>query len=207
MGILNQLITNAGLTITINQSEGVNARFFEYEKNDVLNKIFQIGINQDDQHGGFDICFYRIMSDSLGLQIGNSSRGVIFKNGDYYQNLYDKIDIISHGDASNRRALNILLEAEFGEGFYAFNPNDNLNLIQPVQFELSISQAPTEGNSDGQIGINVTDGSGDYEYSIDAGQNWGAISVLDNLPAGTYSVGLRDNVVNSWPRYKSIDLI
>ena len=70
----------------------------------------------------------------------------------------------------NIRAVNGLIGNEFGEGFYAFDPLNNLAPFQPVEFELSAI--------DNDITVSHTDGSGNYQYSLDGGATWGDASTL-----------------------------
>ena len=46
--------------------------------------------------------------------------------------------------------------------------------------------------ADGSITITATGGKGNYEYTIDGGQNWSTEYVFENLEPGTYNVAVRD---------------
>ncbi|MEM6319106.1 MAG: gliding motility-associated C-terminal domain-containing protein [Bacteroidota bacterium] len=57
-----------------------------------------------------------------------------------------------------------------------------------LQAKISINQAPTCGNNDGSVTININGGSGDYSYS------WDEVGdTKDNLSSGTYALLIRDN--------------
>ena len=207
MSIINHEITNNGLSINVNENEGLDQRFFEYGQDGVLIKIIHKGESIDDQQKLFVINAYRINMDSASNQIGKSENINLPVNGTTYNEFYSIIESMPAMQAIHRRSLNGLLEMIFGQGFYAFNPVDNLNPFQPVVFELFVHTAPTEGNDDGVIGINVTDGSGDYEYSLD-GAMWGPVSLLSGHPDGDYMVYVQDkDVPNPWFRKQSITLV
>lgn len=50
----------------------------------------------------------------------------------------------------------------------------------------------TEGQTDGSITVTATGGNGNYEYSIDGGENWTSTGEFNGLAAGAYKVVVRD---------------
>lgn len=208
MPTINHVITNNGTSITINEDKGIDERYYEYVKDGVTIRIVHKGEEIDDQQLAYLINAYRINKDNTGVQIGKSENLQLPVNGDTYNLFYGITENIPAMQAIHRRALNGLLEMVFGSRFYAFNPDDNLNPIQPVVFTVFEQTAPTIGMSDGVIGVTHTDGSGTYDYSVDGGNTWGnAATILTGLPDGTYDVWVRDNgVTNAWYRSETVVL-
>ncbi|MFN3404524.1 MAG: gliding motility-associated C-terminal domain-containing protein [Cytophagaceae bacterium] len=69
------------------------------------------------------------------------------------------------------------------------------NITQPIALSASVSKGNVScnGGTNGFINIsNAAGGSGDYEYSIDNGNNWSNISNHVGLGIGNYQVLLRD---------------
>ncbi len=48
------------------------------------------------------------------------------------------------------------------------------------------------GNTNGSISLSATGGAGGLQYSIDAGSNWQATGLFENLAAGEYTVQVKD---------------
>lgn len=65
------------------------------------------------------------------------------------------------------------------------------NLVQPVVFELEAGSASEEGVADGHIEVRLHNSQGAVEYKLNQG-SFGLTERFDNLPAGTYTVTLRD---------------
>jgi large repetitive protein len=67
------------------------------------------------------------------------------------------------------------------------------SITQPAA--INISQVVTDancGNSDGSITINASGGNGAFSYSINNGVNYQPLNTFTSLPAGTYTVVVRD---------------
>ena len=80
---------------------------------------------------------------------------------------------------------------------------ESLNKILAEQSPVVIKsvEATNANVNDGSIKVIAVGGSGNYEYTIDGGQNWVTTNVFTGLTAGTYSVGVRaveytDNVTD-----------
>lgn len=206
MSVINHVITNNGLSITVNENKGSDNRNFQYVHQNITVKTIHRGEYIDDQNQVFEILGVQTKSDASGnllSSIGFNKN----EDKDVYNQFYGIIESIPAVEAIHRRAINGLLAKEFGTGFCAFNPVDNLAPFQCVEFDLSVSTAPTEGASDGVIACNHTDGSGSYDYSLDGGITWGLVGLLTGLSAGDYSVSIRDTgVTNAWFRTKKITL-
>ncbi|OEK01273.1 hypothetical protein BFP97_06995 [Roseivirga sp. 4D4] len=56
----------------------------------------------------------------------------------------------------------------------------------------TISHISCNGESDGEISVVATGGTGPYQYSID-GTNFSSVSSFDQLAAGSYTITIRDN--------------
>ena len=74
----------------------------------------------------------------------------------------------------------------------SFAPQDPMNLLD-IQ---STIYHPSCDSTNGTITIEMTGGSGQYLYSIDAGETFHAGNTFENLAAGTYLVIIRDTVLN-----------
>ncbi len=108
-------------------------------------------------------------------------------------------------------------EYDFGSGFTGSNTIENLpvgdypvtirdgngcekdTLIEVRELELEldptfdpITRPSCFSLSDGAIEVIVNNGLPPYEYNYNDGQGWVTSNVIDNLPAGTYTVDVRD---------------
>ena len=203
-------IENNGIAILINIVHTPNERYLEFlQANSVKRRYVYdshlMAVNKEV----FEISTIETDLDPNGDPIGATTRQQKYRIDDgSYNQLRNLTDTVGYEESTTRRAINGLLAMIFGIDFYAFNPIDSLNPIQPIEFTLSEETAPTEGNSDGKIAATITDGSGSYDYSIDGGTTWGTATKLNNLAAGEHNVSIRDkDVVNAWVRTKSITLV
>ena len=64
--------------------------------------------------------------------------------------------------------------------------------VSPVLDSVYLQHPDCFGN-DGAITIAADNGSGDFEYSIDGGAQWGIESVYENLEAGVYDIRVRNS--------------
>lgn len=72
-----------------------------------------------------------------------------------------------------------------------------LNQPDPLIFTYTVSDAQCNGGNDGTIIITASGGyNAGYEYSVDGGTSWQISNSFLNLPAGTYSVMVRDRIYN-----------
>ena len=68
------------------------------------------------------------------------------------------------------------------------------DIYQPIQIgTVFVAKEPTCGNSNGSIKVFATGGSGVYEYDVN-GQGYTSYpnGLIENLPAGTYTISVRD---------------
>lgn len=203
-------INNNGTAILINIVHTPNERYLEFlQANSVKRRYVYdshlMAVNKEV----FEISTIETDLDPNDDFIKTTTRQRIYRIDDgSYEQLRNLTDTIGYEESTTRRAINGLLAIIFGTDFYAFNPIDSLNPIQPIEFTLSQDTAPTEGNSDGKIAAAITDGSGSYDYSLDDGATWGTAAKLNNLEAGNYDVSIRDkDVNNAWIRTKSTTLV
>lgn len=76
---------------------------------------------------------------------------------------------------------------------------------------------PTYDSSDGSITVAASGGTSPYQYSIDGGVTWQTSNVFENLPAGDYTIQVKDSVgsivsgtatlVEVAPVFKVVDII
>ncbi len=91
--------------------------------------------------------------------------------------------------------------------------DSNIVITQPTQLSISVSGTPVSpscnGSSDGSITINATGGTPAYQYSKDNGVTYQSSNVFINLPAGTYTIKVKDNnnCTNSSPASLTVTLI
>ncbi len=66
-------------------------------------------------------------------------------------------------------------------------------LSNPPAVSASVSATdPTCVNNNGSLTVKATGGDGNYSYSIDGGATFSSSNVFGNLPAGTYTVAVKD---------------
>lgn len=76
--------------------------------------------------------------------------------------------------------------------------NEQDILVNELVLELDPAVAAIEeprcnGESNGRITVNISNGQGPYEYDFNQGAGFEAASVLNGIPAATYIVNVRDN--------------
>ncbi len=116
----------------------------------------------------YKLIFYDDYSDGICCQFGEGDFSVLSSTGD------------------------ILVEnnGEFGASVEeSFCPNGVGCLLLA---EADLVNASGENEADGMITVNVLNGTGPYEYSIDAGQNYQTENVFVNLIQGDYEVVVRE---------------
>lgn len=82
-----------------------------------------------------------------------------------------------------------------GDNYIANKVGETWNIekvIVPVSAEFSITYLSEEGASDGSITVFNETGATDYEYTNDDGVNWQSSPEFIDLPAGTYTLRIRD---------------
>lgn len=67
-----------------------------------------------------------------------------------------------------------------------------INEPAPLSFTTSLDDPDCLNASNGEITIQVSGGTGPFEYSADNGMSWSSFNVLSGLQAGTYSVLIRE---------------
>jgi len=88
-------------------------------------------------------------------------------------------------------------------------------LIYPAQIELDYPPAPSIqsvdvnpptdcGKDDGRISIQAQNGTGNFEYSINAGQNWVANNTFSDLGPGSYTILVRNQDQSCAIEYNSV---
>lgn len=195
-------ITHKGKDIEIVFNRGFNGRYINIPVvSNNFKRIYHKGHVIDAQREVFELIAYSIIVDANGDQIPNTtstSYRVAITDGSYDQ-LYGLLADVNPAIVEmNMRAINGLLENEFGSNFYCYDPLNNLVPFQPVEFELS--------SFENDITVAHTDGSGNYQYSLDGGATWGDSSILIGLtPSQEYSVSVKDDTSN-WFRTKKITL-
>lgn len=73
--------------------------------------------------------------------------------------------------------------------------SEAFNVVQPSQVQFSDYESTDiscNGLNDGIINVSATGGAGNYEYSIDYGNNWSGVGVFTDLVEGIYSIMARD---------------
>lgn len=86
-------------------------------------------------------------------------------------------------------------------GNFCFNQVTK-EFFHPIEFEVTTtnpSSGSTSGSTDGSIVVDVINGGGNYEYSIDNGGTWQSSNTFSNLWIGDYTVkvkSLNENVVS-----------
>ncbi len=73
-----------------------------------------------------------------------------------------------------------------------------INIVIPedpnaVSGDYSISNVLCNGGSTGSINVTGQNGTGIFEYSINGGTTYQSSGIFNNLPAGTYTIRVRDN--------------
>ena len=70
----------------------------------------------------------------------------------------------------------------------------SIQLLAPAQPQFTIQYSPISdcGLSDGVIDIQITGGSGNFEFSIDNGDTWHATSIFTDLSPNTYQITVRN---------------
>lgn len=96
-----------------------------------------------------------------------------------------------YGDLS-KLAINSLFQTHLS-GNFCFKQITK-EFFHPIEFETTSSNpssGSTSGATDGQIVVNVINGGGDYEYSIDNGTTWQTSDTFNNLWIGDYVVKVK----------------
>lgn len=63
---------------------------------------------------------------------------------------------------------------------------------QSIEMNVQATNETVYEANDGTITVSAIGGSGNFEYTIDNGQNWSSENVFNNLRPGTYQVAVRD---------------
>lgn len=66
-------------------------------------------------------------------------------------------------------------------------------IAEPLTMSATATDATTVGGSDGKINVSAQGGSGGYQYSKDNGLSWQSSSEISGLPAGNYTVLVKDS--------------
>ena len=88
--------------------------------------------------------------------------------------------------------LSFVVAAEETNSFLS-NIDNIVVVCEPIVDSVSMIEPTDCSNTDGQLIIHATSGSGLYEYSIDEGLNWQTDSIFIDLGTGSYVVKVRNS--------------
>lgn len=139
----------------------------------------------------------RIITSSYNIYEGNLK-------GEY-DFFYDKTTVetsigVDFDKASLNGLMEVILEREFNEKIFCYNPFSGYTFFQPITFDTVVTG--TTGNS--TIIVNVVDGIGTFRYNINDGI-FNESNVFNDLNYGIYKIGVKTTEDNI-PFYKTINI-